>query len=119
MSIEIAGPDTETASLIWGDELVDFEILAQSDPEGAPATVRSTDATVFTFGSTEESVGPAIIWREPSGIPVVVIGSSELTTDDITKIADGITEITQQEFIDLALELAEARLAEIEAEADG
>lgn len=114
MSIEVGATDPDdaaTASVIWGDELVDFEVLAQSDPAGKSQTIRGSVGTLFTFASTEDSVGPALIWREPSGLPVLVVGSPETTSDEVVAIANGVEEITQQEFLDLAIALAEERLA--------
>lgn len=113
MSILLSATDTEnpaTASLIWGDELSAFESLADQDPDSQQVEVHETTGTLFTFASDDDSVGPALFWRAQPDVPVLVIGSADFSSDEIEQIAAGVERTTQQEFVDLAIALAEAEL---------
>lgn len=108
MSIELAD-DVHSLTLIWGEELRDFEETAQTDPTGEDAEVQGQPARLFSLGTTSVAV-PAVLWRSPNDTPVLVVGTPGMEVDVLMDVANGVVETTPDEFILLAARLAEQRL---------
>lgn len=115
MSIELTDADS-SISLMWGNELSGFELIAEADPASFAVDVGGESGQAFTFAS-DAGAGPAVLWNSSSGTPVLVIGSPDVAVEVVLDVANGVTETSQDEFIDLAGRLAMARLeGEIETD---
>lgn len=119
MSVELANDDDDSITVIWGAELTGFDEIADADEASESVQIGDSPAQLFTFSSSS-GAGPAVIWQGPSDTPVLVIGSPDVEPDTVLAVADGVTETTQDEFIELAGRLALERLErDIQAELGG
>lgn len=119
MSIELSNLDQDAISVIWGEELRAFDSIAESADESESIQVGDQPARLFTF-DTASGGGPAVLWQTDTEVPLLVIGTPNVATDAVLAVADGVTAISQDEFIALAEQLAIERLErEIQQDLEG